>query len=68
MMRLELNMRFKKLVRISVHANSVRSLILRQQYALKLITLLKSGKRILNVDETWLGMTDFRRRKWQVRD
>ena len=22
------------------------------------------SKVILNVDETWLGMTDFRRRKW----
>ena len=26
------------------------------------------GKRILNVDETWLGMCDFRRRKWRPRD
>ena len=23
------------------------------------------GKRIINVDETWVGMQDFRRRKWK---
>ena len=59
-------MRFKKLMHISVHANSPKNLVLRQQYALKLIGLLRAGKRILNVDETWLGMCDFRRRKWRV--
>ena len=31
---------------------------------MELVTLLSQGKRIINVDETWLGMTDFRRRMW----
>ena len=26
------------------------------------------NKIIINVDETWIGMTDFRRRKWQVKE
>ena len=26
------------------------------------------GKTIINVDETWLGMSDFRRMKWTFRD
>ena len=64
-MRRDLKMRYKKLVHISLHANSPKNLILRQQFALQLIKLLKSGKTILNVDETWLGMSDFRRMKWR---
>ena len=28
--------------------------------------MLTAGKTIINVDETWLGMSDFRRRKWQA--
>ena len=47
-------------------ANSRRNLILRQQFALSLLNNLR-GKytTVINVDETWLGMTDFRRMKWQ---
>lgn len=30
--------------------------------------VLQSGKRILNVDQTWLGMSDFRRMKWRPKD
>ena len=31
-----------------------------------MINLLHQGKTILNVDESWIGMSDFRRRKWQA--
>ena len=39
--------------------------MLRQQFAMQLIQLLYGGKRIINVDQTWLGMSDFRRMKWR---
>jgi hypothetical protein len=32
------------------------------------INLMKEGKTIINIDETWLGMTDFRRMKWREKD
>ena len=32
------------------------------------IELMKQSKTVLNVDETWLGMTDFRRMKWREKD
>ena len=32
------------------------------------MNLLNQGKRIINIDESWLGMTDFRRRKWVLKD
>ena len=28
---------------------------------------MHQGKRIINIDESWLGMTDFRRMKWAVK-
>ena len=65
-MKRDLGMRYKKVVHVSVHANSAKNLVLRQQFALEYIRLLVSGRTILNIDETWLGMSDFRRRKWQA--
>ena len=51
---------------MSWKANSARNLVLRQQFALAMLDNLR-GKytTVINVDETWLGMTDFRRMKWQ---
>ena len=63
-MRHDLNMRYRKVLPVSIHGNSEKNLILRQQFARNMINLLKAGKTLLNVDETWLGMTDFRRMKW----
>ena len=38
-MRQELSMKFKKVVPISIHGNSAKNLVLRQQYARNLIRL-----------------------------
>ncbi|MCS5543864.1 MAG: hypothetical protein NZ767_03560 [SAR86 cluster bacterium] len=59
MMKKRLGMSYRKIKPMSLHANSQKNLVLRQQFALKLIDLMKKGKTILNIDETWLGMTDF---------
>ena len=48
-----------------MNSNCEKNLVLRQQYALQLIKLLKEGYRILNFDQTWLSMSDFRRMKWR---
>ena len=67
-MKKYMKMSFKKVIHISVHANSPKNLVLRQQFALKYIELLaSSGRTVLNIDETWLGMSDFRRRKWRAK-
>ena len=63
-MRGELGMRYRRITAASLHDNSLRNLVLRQQFALEFLRQWQDGKRIINVDETWLGMTDFRRRKW----
>ena len=64
-MREDLNMRYLKIIRSAPHANSDKSLILRQQSALKLLKLMNTKSRLINIDESWLGESDFRRRKWQ---
>ena len=60
-------MSYKKIKEVSTHINSDRNLILRQQFAIKFIELFSSNKHIINIDETWLGMSDFRRMKWSVK-
>ncbi len=67
-MKQELGMKYKKIAPIAWKANSPKNLILRQQFALSLLTALRSKyTTVINVDETWLGMTDFRKMKWQQR-
>ena len=50
---------------ISWFENSVKSKILRQQFALVFLGINLEHKVILNCDQTWLAMSDFRRRKWR---
>ena len=66
-MREDLNMRYLKIIRTAPHANSDKSLVLRQQSALKLLKLMNTKSRLINIDESWLGESDFRRRKWQLK-
>ncbi len=59
-MKKRMKMSYKKIQRLALKANSVRNLILRQQFALTFLAIDLSKKVIINVDETWLGMSDFR--------
>ena len=51
----ELNLKFGKIKRIAWQGNSERTLVLRQQFAIKLLGLLNDGKRIINIDESIIG-------------
>ena len=62
-MRKDCELSYRKIKAISIHGNSARNLILRQQFAVKFLQLSNPNKVFLNVDETWLGMSDFRRMK-----
>jgi hypothetical protein len=48
-------MRYSKIKKIPYQGNSQRSLVLRQQYAQKMLRVLSDNKRIINIDETWLN-------------
>ena len=63
----EMGMSYRKIKPISVNENKDRNIILRQQWALRFLQQKKAVKYFLNIDETWLGMQDFRRMKWRVK-
>jgi len=58
-------LKFRKAKKVPLHANSLRNQYMRQQFSLKLLGLLLDGKRILAVDETWFGETNYQRQSWQ---
>ena len=57
-------MSYRRILRTAHHANADRSIVLRQHYAKLLLPLLLQGKRIINIDESWIPHLDFRREKW----
>ena len=57
-------LRFRKVSHIANTANSTISKIIRQKWALAFIQSDKTDRVYLNLDETWLGMSDFWRMKW----
>ena len=44
---------------------SKNNLFLRQRFAIKWISVTQKKTIFLNIDETWLDMSDFRRMKWR---
>ena len=51
-MKKDLGMRYRKILSVSSTGNTPKNLVLRQQFALKLIEALAAGKTVINVDET----------------
>jgi hypothetical protein len=60
----QMRISYKKVKQINVTANSERSMVLRQRWALQFLSMDWRNKNCINIDETWLGMTDFRRMHW----
>ena len=58
-------MSYQKIVKVAIHANSVKNLFLRQRFAVKMLSLTQKKTIFLNIDETWLDMSDFRKMKWR---
>ncbi len=59
---------FLKSKKLNPSANSDMNRVLRQQYALAMLRLLYKGRRVINIDETWLNETSYIRRAWSERD
>ena len=59
-MKNEMGMKYRKVLPVAYTANSVRNRILRQQFALKYLEIDFSSKVVINCDESWLGMSDYR--------
>ena len=63
----DLDMRYRVLKKVAFQGNSQRCLVMRMLYAKKMFELLQDGKRIINIDETWIPGLDFRNKKWRAR-
>ena len=48
----DLNMSYRKITQSAMMGNSVRNLVLRQQWALRFFRLGAEGKHFMNIDET----------------
>jgi hypothetical protein len=57
-------MRYRKIREVAFQGNRERNLALRCMFAKKFLQVLSEGKRIINVDETWLNQLQFNRFKW----
>ncbi len=57
----DLELKYSKVKHISMQGNSAISLVLRQQWAMAFLEQDFRAKNVINIDETWLGMCDFRR-------
>ena len=57
-------MSYRKITHTAYLANTDRSLVLRQKFAMVMLPLLASGKRIINLDESSVPFLDFRHHKW----
>ena len=60
----ELGLGYRTVKNVPMQSNSERCLVLRQQYALKMLELLGEGKHIINVDERWINEANFTRKMW----
>ena len=74
-MRKDMRLGYRQVKTVPIQSNSERCLVLRQQYALRMLPLLESGcftrqpaRRIINVDESWLNGMRFLRRMWAPSD
>ena len=63
-LRNNLRMRYRRVKRTSPNANSEDCMSKRHECAKVLLRELDAGKRIINIDETWIGEMDYRRYKW----
>jgi len=63
-MKDELGLGYRMARKVPMQANTIRCLVLRQQYALVMLPLLEKGIRILNIDESWLNEASFTRMIW----
>ena len=67
-MKHDLSMSYRRILKISPKQNSINNLVLRQQFAIKYLELMKNSKlRIINMDESHFSETDFRYMKWRIK-
>ena len=64
MLKEDLGLSYRMTKKITMYCNMERCLVLRQQYALKMLAMMNEVKHIINCDEIWLNESSFMRRLW----
>ena len=57
----QIGLRYHIAKKIPLQGNSQRCLVLRKEYALKMIELMEKKCNIINVDESWINEVNFTR-------
>lgn len=55
---------YGRIKRVSPYGNTERNRVLRCLYAQKMLELFTEGKHIVNIDESWLSVSDFKSFSW----
>ena len=63
-MKEQLDLSYKLIVRLAPQTNSLANRIQRQQCALLFLQLFKTKRRLINIDESWLDSVRYQRRCW----
>ena len=63
-MKKQCGLSYRRIKRTAHVGNKEHNLVLRSLYAQKMLQVYSQGKHVINIDETWLPATDFRRRCW----
>ena len=67
-MKSKFGLAYRRIKRVPHQGNSERNKVLRSLYAQKMLAIYNQGYHVINIDETWLPCTDFRRTCWNTRD
>ena len=66
-LKTQFRLSYRRIKRVPLQGNSERCLVLRHLYAKCMLQIYDEGKHVINIDESWIPQTDFRRRCWWTR-
>jgi len=66
-MKKRLGLIWKKIKRVASPGNSERNRVLRHIFARKILPLYASNEHIVNIDESWISVSDFGRQIWNMK-
>ena len=63
-LKTDIDYSYRKAKKVEPRTNTENSLVHRQKYAQTMLELLTKGKRIINVDESFIDQSNYTRRSW----
>lgn len=55
---------YRRIKRVAHAGNSEKNKVLRHLYARKMLQIYSEGTHVVNIDESWVSVSDFRRHCW----